>query len=169
MNRVKFYFMLILMLPILCVNITGCGMSERNKVTNEKKDEVVETLLNEFFSFNKDERYISFTRLTEKQENSESSRQAYEKSYAALSKLSTQSCFDNLQQNRLPVQYDKYVVDNEIHVQIDEMEYEEVEENVYEFSVTFKSDNEAFSSPMKGKLVTKIIDEEVFIDDIIIY
>lgn len=165
----KKHCFIILVLVMLFLTLSACGVTEGDEVKKEKKDEVVETFLDEFFSFNKDERYVSFTQVAEEPEDSEVVQTLYEESYAALSQLSTQSCFDNLQQNRLPAQYDKYVVDNEIPVQIDEMEYEEVEENVYEFSVTFKSDNEAFSSPMKGKLVTKIIDEEVFIDEIIIY
>lgn len=159
----------ILLLGMLFITLSACGVTEGDEVKKEKKDQVVETFLNEFFSFNKDDRYVSFAQVAEEQEDSEISRQAYEESYAALSKLSTQNCFEKLQQNRLPTQYDKYVVENELDVQIDELEYDAVEENGYEFSVTFKSDDETFDSQIKGKLTIKIIEDEVFVDEIIIY
>lgn len=152
MKKKWFKFHTLLWIMILGFVFVGCTQSKENTITEADKEELVENFLNEFFSFNNNERY----------ENND---------YAYLWEITTTECADKMQANRMPYKYDKLVVENGLTVEVENIEYEKVDENVYSFVITFKTNQttDYFSTPVNGQVVVDVIDGEAFISSIVMY
>lgn len=165
---------------LLCFIMAGCDNGNTVTVTDEAKTQVVEKFLSEFCTFNKEERYNTFSEaiaeigIEQNEETSvvaEKQQQAYDEYYKSFASLATQNCIDTMQANRLPFKYDSVVFEKDITVEIGDVEYETTGENSYTFEVSFKSSeaNEILKSPIKGQLTLQIADGQVLVDSIRVY
>lgn len=152
MRKKYFKLFTLLWIMILAFVFVGCTQSKENTITEADKEEIVENFLNEFFSFNNNGRY----------ENND---------YAYLWEITTAECADKMQANRMPYKYDKLVAENELIVEVENIEYEKIDENVYSFVITFKKNQtmDYFSTPANGQVIVDVIDGEVLISSIVIY
>uniref|UniRef100_UPI0040574968 hypothetical protein n=1 Tax=Agathobacter sp. TaxID=2021311 RepID=UPI0040574968 len=149
----------------------------------EAKEKAVETFLNEFFSFNNEERYQTLSEKIDSIEYdgesgstegalqglSDEHQKAYEEYYRAFEEIATQNCIDSMQTNRLPIQFESHITESGTKVKVSDMQYEAADENAYTFEVSFESEDSVFQSPMKGKVTLPVADGQVLVDSVIIH
>lgn len=174
MKRVSVSVLFVIMLIGFCFNAISCTKA----VDEEDKINAVKAFVTEFCTFNKNDRYNKFkdtllslysesnSEVFEKKQN-----EAYEKYLEIFSDMITEECLDTMAANRYPAVFDEMVADKNLVAEIDGLNCTFIRENVYDFEVTFKSEevNELLNASVKGQIEIKIVDNRVYVDSIYLY
>lgn len=152
---------LIIVILTCAILVTSCNQSINTAV----KEEVVTNFLNEFFSFNKDNRYKTISDTSNDISSLEKSISNY---YNAFDDFASQQCIETMTANRLPIKYDLMVYEKNLSLIICDVIIHEVRENVFSFEIIFDSqyDNEFKNIPRCGEVKIAIIENQVLIDAI---
>lgn len=167
-----------IILIVLEIFVVGCAKNNAKGLAEIQEKELIENFLYEVFDLNKQQRCNTFIEMvgptrdmsilpeTEGvQEISNETQQAYENYCKPFEAYATQKCIDLMQANRIPIQYDLYVVNQNVTVEIADVQYEKVSENTYSFEVSYKTD--LYS--IKGKITIEKAEGKVLVTSVNAY
>ena len=134
--------------------------------TTIQKENRAEQFLRECFTLNKDDRFHLLEQSTEEAlpqltANSDVIQsipaEIYETYYQSLKKMTTETCLNSLEANRIPGSFDQLVVNAGLTAQIDTIQLTPAGDNAYTFEITYDSDavNTLLNAPITGQVTVQ--------------
>ena len=138
--------MIIIMSVLLLAGCQKGGVKE-NTNTSQK---IEKEFLQEIFTSDYEERYTNFLK--------DEDMEAY---YKSLSECTTQECLEYLQQNRIPIKYDKEAEDKKVSYIVSDIEVVYDKEGTGTFEVVFEDENNKDETAQKATGQIMIENEKV--------
>ncbi len=123
--------------------ITGCAKKANNVNTSQ---EVGEKFLNQLFTSNYENRYTEFLADND-----------IDKYYDTFSKYTSQECLEKLEQDRMPIKYDKEAQKDNVFLSVSDIKIEFDEKGVGQFEVFLndQNDKETIIKKATGQITKK--------------
>lgn len=166
---------ILIILIALAIFVIGCAKVNTKGINETREKEVIENFLYEVFELNKQGRCNTFQEMVGEtedisalnktegvQEISNETQQAYKDYCKSFEAYATQKCIDLMKANRIPMQYDLYVINQNVAVEIADVQYEKVSENTYSFEVLYKTDLPS----IKGKVTIEMAEDQVLVTSV---
>lgn len=139
-------FMIVIMSVLLLAGCQKDGVKE-NANTSLK---IEKEFLQQIFTSDYEERYTNFLK--------DDDMEAY---YKSLTECTTQECLEYLQQNRIPLKYDKEAEDKKVNYNVSDIEVAYDEEGTGTFEVVFEDENNKDETAQKATGQITVENEKV--------
>ena len=140
-------FMIVIMSVLL---LAGCQKDEANKENANTSQKIEKEFLQQIFTSDYEERYTNFLK--------DDDMEAY---YKSLTECTTQECLEYLQQNRIPLKYDKEAEDKKVNYNVSDIEVAYDEEGTGTFEVVFEDENNKDETAQKATGQITVENEKV--------
>ncbi len=163
-------FALLVILVLLCFGLVSCELGRGGADLEEQKTQTMNQFLTEFFQFNNQNRYEKNLEAVQGMDDLEAMEAAIQEYYQPFLSIVTENCLDLMQANRMPFKYDAIAASQGITPQIQNIQYEPVDETSYAFEITYKEGgiSDIFPTPIKGRISIEVAENQVRVDSITI-